>query len=43
MYIILKVKTPQKLSRDQKKLFDQLAKTDLDKDDEFRKIEKYLK
>lgn len=42
MYIILKVKTPQKLSRDQKKLFEQLSKSGLDDDKEFKKIEKYL-
>ena len=30
MYIILKVITPKKLSRDQKKLIDSLADTDLD-------------
>lgn len=43
MYIILKVKTPQKLSRDQKKLFEQLAKTHLDDDKEFNRINEYLK
>ena len=43
MYIILKVKTPQKLSRDQKKLFEQLSKTGLDDDKEFQKINEYLK
>ncbi len=43
MYIILKVKTPQKLSRDQKKLFEQLAKTHLDDDKEFKRINEYLK
>ncbi len=42
MYIILKVKTPQKLSRDQKRLFEQLAKTGLDDDREFNKIKEYL-
>ncbi len=42
MYIILNVKTPQKLSREQKKLLEQLAKTGLDNDKEFRKIEEYL-
>ena len=42
MYIVLKVKTPKKLSRDQKKLFEALSKTGLDKDDDFEKIEKYL-
>ena len=43
MYIILKVKTPQKLSKEQKKLFDQLAKTKLDDDKEFKKIDDYLR
>lgn len=43
MYIILKVKTPLKLNREQKKLFEQLAKTGLDKDSEFKKIDEYLK
>ena len=41
MYIVLKVKTPEKLTRDQKKLFEQLAKTGLE-DSEFRKIQEYL-
>ncbi len=43
MYVVLKVKTPKKLSREQKKLFEQLSKTPLDDDKEFRKIENYLK
>ena len=43
MYVVLKVKTPKKLSREQKKLFEQLSKTPLDDDKEFRKIEDYLK
>ena len=42
MYIILNVITPKKLSRDQKKLFESLAKTDLDDSKEFDKIKKYL-
>lgn len=42
MYIVLDVKTPQKLSRAQKKLFEELAKSGLDDDKEFKKIEKYL-
>jgi DnaJ-class molecular chaperone len=41
MYVIIKVVTPKKLTRDQKKLFDALAKTDLE-DSSFDKIEKYL-
>ena len=43
MYIVLKVKTPQKLSRDQKKLFEQLSKTGLDIDKDFQKINDYIK
>ena len=42
MFIILNVITPKKLSRDQKKLFESLAKTDLDDSREFDKIKKYL-
>ena len=42
MYVVLDVKTPKKLSREQKKLLEQLAKTSLDDDNDFRKIEKYL-
>jgi len=43
MYIILKVVIPTKLNRDQKKLLEQLQKTDLDNNDEFKKYNKYLK
>lgn len=42
MYIVINVITPKKLSKEQKKLFEQLAKTDLDNEPEFKKIEKYL-
>lgn len=42
MYVILKVVTPKKLSRDQKKLIEQLAKTDLEEGSEFKKIREYL-
>ena len=42
MYIVLDIKTPEKLTRDQKKLFEQLAKTDLE-DSSFDKIKEYLK
>ena len=42
MYIVLKVKTPKRLSREQKKLFEQLAKTGLDDAADFKKIESYL-
>ena len=42
MYVILKVIMPDKLSRDQKKLFEQLDKTDLETR-EFKKFNDYLK
>jgi len=42
MYVILKVVVPDKLSRDQKKLFEQLSKTDLETKD-FKKINDYVK
>ena len=42
MYIVLNVITPKKLSRDQKKLFESLAKSDLDDSREFDRIKKYL-
>lgn len=41
MYIIINVTTPKKLTKDQKKLFEQLSKTDL-KDEKTNKIEKYI-
>ncbi len=43
MYVIIKVKIPQKLSREQKKLFEQLVKTGLDETAEYKKIKSYLK
>ena len=42
MYVVLNVVVPDKLSRDQKKLFEQLAKTDLETK-EFNKFNKYMK
>ena len=42
MYIVLEIKTPTKLSREQKKLFTELSKTDLE-DSSFDKIKEYLK
>ena len=42
MYIVIDVKIPKKISRDQKKLFEQLSKTGLE-DDEFKKVKEYLK
>ncbi len=43
MYVILKVIVPKKLTKEQKKLFEQLRKTKLDDNDEFKKIKEYLK
>ncbi len=42
MYVVISVVTPKKLTREQKKLFESLAKTDLQDDLKYRKIEKYL-
>ena len=42
MYVLLDVHIPKKLSREQKKLFDDLAKTKLDDSSDFDKIKKYL-
>ncbi len=42
MYVIMKVIIPNKLTRDQKKLFEQLSKTELDDDEELKKINKYI-
>lgn len=42
MYIVLDVEMPKKLSRDQKKLFESLSKTDLKDSQSFSKIKKYL-
>lgn len=42
MYVIINVTTPKKLTRDQKKLFEQLSKTDLEDDSRYSKIKKYL-
>ncbi len=42
MYVIIKVITPTKLTKEQKKLFEQLSKTDLEEGSEFSKIKKYL-
>ncbi len=42
MYVVLNVIVPDKLSRDQKKLFEQLAKTDLETK-EFNKFNNYMK
>ena len=42
MYVIFKVVTPKKLSRDQKKLFESLSKTDLD-DSEIDRFTRFTK
>lgn len=42
MFVVLNVVIPKKVSRDQKKLFEQLAKTKLEDAEEFKKIKKYL-
>ena len=42
MYVIFKVVTPKKLARDQKKLFESLAKTPLD-DSEIDRFNKFTK
>lgn len=43
LYIIIKVVTPTKLDRKQKELFKELAKTNLDNNDFFKKFKKYFK
>ena len=42
MYVIAKVIIPEKLTRDQKKLFEQLNQTSLDNSPEFRRYYKFL-
>lgn len=42
MYIVLNIIVPKKLSRDQKKLFEELNKTTLNDSEEFKNIKKYL-
>lgn len=41
MYVIVDIAVPTKLSKEQKKLFEQLAKTDLENSEEFKKYKKY--
>ncbi len=43
MYIILRIIIPNKLSRDQKKLFESLRETDLESGTDFKKIRDYVK
>ena len=42
MYVIINVIIPQKLDKNQKKLFEELSETDL-KTSDFKQIEDYLK
>ena len=42
MYAVIKVVTPRKLSKEQKKLFEALNSTDLANSSEFKKIKEYL-
>lgn len=42
MYVILNIIIPNKISKEQKKLFEQLDKTNLDPNDEMKNIKKYL-
>ena len=42
MYIILKIVTPKKLSRDQKKLLEELNKTDLSDDNDIKKFKRFI-
>ena len=42
MYVVTKVIVPKKLTRNQKKLFEELSKSGLDDSIEFKKIQKYL-
>ena len=43
MYVIIKVIVPDKLSREQKKLIEELNNTELNNNLEFKKIDKYIK
>ena len=42
MYVILDVKIPEKLTKEQKKLFQELSKTDLECSKDFKEFRKYL-
>ena len=42
MYVIIKVITPTKLDREQKKLFQALSETNLENESEFKKFKEYL-
>lgn len=42
MYIVLKIVTPKKLSKDQKKLLEELNKTNLTDDNDIKKFERFV-
>ncbi|MCM1371251.1 MAG: molecular chaperone DnaJ [Clostridium sp.] len=42
MYVVINVVIPDKLSKEQKKLIEQLSNTDLEDNDKFKKIKKYI-
>lgn len=42
MYVVIKVITPKKLTKEQKKLFEELQKTNLESGNEFKKIREYI-
>ncbi len=42
MYVVLDIHIPKKLSKEQKKLFEELSHTELDDSSDFDKIKKYL-
>jgi len=43
MYIVLKIVTPKKLSKEQKKLLESLNNTNLDDDNDIKKFDKFVK
>lgn len=43
MYVVLKIVIPKKITKEQKKLFEQLNKTDLEDKERFKLIRKFLK
>ena len=42
MYVVLKIVVPEKLTSEQKKLYEQLSKTEQENNQEFKKIKDYL-
>lgn len=43
MYIVLKIVTPKKLSKEQKKLLEELSKTNLTDEDDIKNFDKFIK